>query len=337
MLSVFTDAQAMERAFLLAKQGCGLTAPNPIVGAVILGPLHEFISEGFHSGDDHAEVVAIKAATLIPPGSTIYVSLEPCAHFGKTPPCVEAIITAGISRVVFSVKDPNPVAAGGLSKLLAAGIEVTAEYKSEQGEFVNRDWLIKVRNGRPRIVWKTAITLDGKSAAADGTSKWITSNESRERVARLREESDAILIGTGTALADNPQLIPANSKRKVNPVRIVMGDKEIPAHFHLHDDSAETLFIGGHSFDPLIEISRERGWNRILIESGSNVGSALLSANLVDEIHAFIAPTILGTGNSFVSDLGIDTLDERIDFEIASLNSSGTDIEVILINKRASR
>ena len=337
MLSVFSDAQAMERAFALARQGFGLTAPNPIVGAVILGPLHEFISEGFHTGGDHAEVVAIKAATHIPPGSTIFVSLEPCAHFGKTPPCVDAIIEAGISRVVFSVKDPNPVAAGGLAKLLAAGIEVTAEYLSDQGKFINRDWLTKIRLGRPRFVWKTAITLDGKIAATDGTSKWITSEESRNKVGHLRDQSDAILVGTGTALADNPHLVPQNSRRKMNPVRVVLGNRDIPTDFYLHDERAETIFLKGHAFDPLTAIAKERGWNRILVESGSALASALVVANLVDEIHAFIAPTLLGTGKSFIGDLGISTLAERMDFEISSLTSSGTDIEVIMQNKKVSQ
>ena len=337
MLSVFTDAQAMDRAFSLASQGLGLTAPNPIVGAVLLGPLHEYISEGFHSGGDHAEVVAIKSAAHIPPGSTIFVSLEPCAHFGKTPPCVEAIIAAGISRVVFSVKDPNPVAAGGLAKLLTAGIEVTAEYLKEQGEFVNRDWLTKIHLDRPRIIWKIAITLDGKSAAADGTSKWITSDESRRRVARIREESDAILVGTGTALADNPHLVPANSERQIKPVRLVLGESEVPTNFHLHDSSAETIFIKDRSFLPLFQIAKERGWNRILVESGPILGSALLSADLVDEIRAFIAPTLLGTGKSFIGDLNINTLEDRMDFDITSLNPSGSDIEVIMSKKKAGR
>jgi diaminohydroxyphosphoribosylaminopyrimidine deaminase/5-amino-6-(5-phosphoribosylamino)uracil reductase len=337
VLSVFSDAQAMERAFALARQGLGLTAPNPIVGAVILGPLHELISEGFHTGGNHAEVVAIKASTHIPPGSTIFVSLEPCAHFGKTPPCVDAIIEAGISRVVFSVKDPNPIAAGGLAKLLAAGVEVTAEYLSDQGKFINRDWLTKIRLGRPRFVWKTAITLDGKIAATDGTSKWITSEESRNKVGHLRDQSDAILVGTGTALADNPHLVPADSQRKMNPVRVVLGNRDIPTDFHLHDERAETIFLKGQAFDSLIVIAKERGWNRILVESGSALASALVIANLVDEIHAFIAPTLLGTGKSFIGDLGISTLAERMDFEISSLTSSGTDIEVIMQNKKVSQ
>ena len=217
--------QLMKRAIELSLQGASFTFPNPIVGAVIADSSGQIISAGFHKGAEHAEVLAIKNAKSIPADATLFVTLEPCNHFGKTPPCTDAIIESGIKNVVFATSDPNPVAAGGAQKLIAAGINVSFGLLAESAAVAKRAWLTKIEKGRARFIWKIASTLDGKVAASDGSSKWITSNQSRKDVAQLRAASDAILTSSKTVNTDNPTL---DSKGVgLNPHRIVMGQSKI--------------------------------------------------------------------------------------------------------------
>ena len=241
MNQVLSADAAMARAIECARAGLGKTFPNPIVGAVITSSTGEFISEGFHQGADHAEVVAINAAKSIPAGAIIYVTLEPCNHQGKTPPCTQAIIDAGIKKVVYAVTDPNPIAAGGGEHLRASGIEVEHGLSESEAAFDNRAWLTKTAKGRPRITWKIASTMDGKVAAADATSKWITSELARADVAVLRSQSDAIVTSTATVKADNPLL---TSKVAVKtPVRIVMCNSESASNAQILNSDAETVLI----------------------------------------------------------------------------------------------
>jgi diaminohydroxyphosphoribosylaminopyrimidine deaminase/5-amino-6-(5-phosphoribosylamino)uracil reductase len=220
---------AMQRAIALAEKGLGKTAPNPIVGAVIIDAAGNVVGEGFHdrvNSPDHAEVVAIKAAGDKAKGATIVVSLEPCNHTGSTGACVQAIIDAGITTVVFAVADPNEKAAGGADALRAAGVTVIAGVLKDEAAFSNRAWLMKIKKNRPFFTWKVAATLDGKVAAADGTSKWITNEISRADVQVLRRQADAILVGTNTVIADNPHLIPRGEFAGYagNPIRVVCGE-----------------------------------------------------------------------------------------------------------------
>ena len=316
----------MRHALTLALRGEGRTGSNPIVGAVIIDSEGQLISEGFHAGGDHAEVVAIKAAQKIPAGSTIVVTLEPCNHTGKTGPCVDAIIEAGISRVVYAVTDPNPIAAGGSDRLRAAGIEVISGVLETAARFFNRAWLSVIGKKRPLFIWKIAATLDGKTSATDGTSKWITSEASREFVSLLRRNSDAILVGTGTILADNPALIPHDDADIKNPLRVVMGTRDIPTVSQVLDDRANLLFVKSRDFQVLITDLLERGIKQVFVESGSELGTAMLKAGLIDEIMLFQAPTLLGTGKSFIGDLGIQTLSERIDLSILAHRQIGSDL-----------
>lgn len=316
----------MRLAIMASQRGLGKTAPNPIVGAVILNADGNLISEGFHDGGDHAEVNAIKNAGTIAPGATIFITLEPCNHYGKTPPCTDAIIANKFAKVVYAIDDPNPVAQGGAAKLRAAGIEVISGLLKDEAAFVNRDWLTKIAHGRPRIIWKIGTTLDGRTSAIDGTSKWITSEKSRAKVKELRNESDAIVIGTGTALSDNPGLV-----SELKATRVVLGDRAIPHNYQLNSTEAETIFIKGHDPESLITLAKERGWNRILLESGPQLGAAFVKAGLVDELHIFMAPTLFGAGKNFIGDLGVTTITERFDWEIASINQSGSDLELIVI------
>ncbi|MGW5684618.1 bifunctional diaminohydroxyphosphoribosylaminopyrimidine deaminase/5-amino-6-(5-phosphoribosylamino)uracil reductase RibD [Nonomuraea sp. NPDC003754] len=203
-----TDALHMARAVRLAALGRGTTSPNPVVGCVIVDASGAHAGEGFHAyaGGPHAEAVALSEAGERARGGTAYVTLEPCAHIGRTGPCSEALLKAGVARVVIAVPDPNPTAAGGAAQLRAHGLQVEIGLLAEEAERGNAEWLTFIRRGRPHVTWKFAATLDGRSAAEDGTSQWITSPEARADVHRLRAESDAIVAGIGTVLADDPRL-----------------------------------------------------------------------------------------------------------------------------------
>ena len=322
----------LKRANELACLGLGKTGSNPIVGAVVVSPAGVIIGEGFHKSGPHAEVVALEQAGQSAKGATLFVTLEPCNHQGKTGPCTEAIIKAGITKVVYAVRDPNPLASGGAKALETAGIEVV--FNSEVAEIAqsNRAWLHKIKSNRPYFIWKIATTLDGRTAAIDGSSKWITGPESRAEVSQLRSESSAILIGTSTAFADNPNLIPRDleTTRQSNPVRIVMGLREIPSDFNLNNDAAETIFLRSHDFSELLKLCVERDFSQVFVESGSELGTALLKAGLIDELVIFQAASLLGSGLSFIGDLGATNIKEKMDFLIRDVAQFGNDLKITL-------
>ena len=309
-----------------------MTGSNPIVGAVVLSPAGEIIGEGFHKSGPHAEVIALEQAADLANGATLYVTLEPCNHQGKTGPCTEAIIKAGIAKVVYAVREPNPLASGGAKALEAAKIEVVFIGEVSEIDYSNRAWLYKIKNGRPYFIWKIATTLDGRTAAIDGSSKWITGPDSRAEVSKLRSESSAILVGTATALADNPNLIPRDieTTKETNPVRIVMGLREIPSEFNLHDDAAETVFLKSHDFSELLKLCADRDFNQVFVESGSELGTALLKAGLIDELVIFQAASLLGSGLSFVGDLGATNIKEKMEFVIRDVAQFGNDLKITL-------
>ena len=308
--------QLMQYAIDLAKKGQSLTYPNPIVGAVIADAEGKIIGEGFHQGAEHAEVIAIKNAKSIPADATLYVTLEPCNHFGKTPPCADAIISAGIKNIVFATTDPNPIAAGGANKLKDAGIKVTGGLLANEASFANRAWLTKVEMGRARFIWKIASTIDGKVAAADGSSKWITSESARADVAKLRASSDAILTSSKTVISDNPTLDSKGLGK--NPYRVVMGKSEIQNSANIFNDLAPTKVINSREISDLLDFVTSEGFNQVLVESGPTFGSALLSAGVIDEVVVYLAPSILGSGLSSISDLGIKSIDQKIDLQLIS-------------------
>jgi diaminohydroxyphosphoribosylaminopyrimidine deaminase/5-amino-6-(5-phosphoribosylamino)uracil reductase len=295
---------AMQRAIALAEKGLGKTAPNPIVGAVIIDAAGNVVGEGFHdrvNSPDHAEVVAIKAAGNKAVDATIVVSLEPCNHTGSTGPCVQAIIDAGIRTVVFAVTDPNESAAGGAAALRAAGITVIEGVLKDEAAFSNRAWLMKIRKGRPFFTWKVAATLDGKVAAADGTSKWISNETSRGDVQILRRQADAILVGTNTVITDDPHLIPRGTFTGfgANPIRVICGEQELPKESKVFDDAAQTVVVKSKDLDVLVEKLNELGVNHVFVEAGPTLGSAMLDGCLLDELIMYQAPTLLGTGKHF--------------------------------------
>jgi len=326
LLFAYLDA-AYAHLAELSRQGLGVSTPNPNVSAAIYSADGQIVAEGFHNrkiSPDHAEVVALKKAGDSARGATIVVSLEPCAHTGSTPPCAQAIIDAEIARVIYAVKDPNPIAAGGAEVLKSAGIKVDF-IPSAELEFVQRGWLQKINTGNPLLILKVAATLDGRTAAADGTSQWITNEISRKDVQLLRAQSDAILIGTNTALVDNPHLIPRGYDQR--PVRVICGVQDIPTTHKIFDDEARTVHIKSKSLPELMEFFRKENFNQVLVEAGPTLGSAMVAAGLIDEIILYQAPKLLGAGKNFLNDIGIRTLAKHVSLELLSVEQLNGDIK----------
>ena len=317
-------------AIELAEQGLGRTFPNPIVGAVIVNRDGVVIGEGFHEGKEHAEILAIKDAQSkgqVLQGAILYCSLEPCNHYGKTPPCSAAIIDAGITEVYFALSDPNPIAAGGAPALRIAGIKVEGDLLVADVSYSNRAWLTKVTLGRPHITAKIAQTLDGRVAAKDGESKWITNEHSRAHAKGLREQFDAICIGTGTAIADNPTLRGA----KRNPSRFVIGERDLPVLALDQDEGFEQLKT--HDFAQILKVFEERGFNSVLIEGGPTLISAALKSGLVDEIHLYQSGSIMGSGTSSIDIPEYTSFSQQLHYEITALSIIEGDIFAIYFKK----
>lgn len=326
------EIAAMRRALVLAERGRGTTSPNPIVGCVVLDAAGRIVGEGFHTraGGPHAEIVALHAAGRAARGGTLVVTLEPCRHVGRTGPCVGAILDAGIRRVVYAVPDPT-AAGGGGAELAAAGLDVVGGVLEAEAVAANRAWLHRVRTGRPFVIWKFAATLDGRVAAADGTSRWITGEEARSDVHRLRAEVDAIIVGTGTALTDDPALtVRIASDRDHQPLRVVVGRRPLPPEAKLCDDSGPTLRIPDH--DPRHVLARLADHDVVcaLLEGGPTVAAAFLRAGLVDRIVAYFAPLLLGAGPSVVADLGFATLTDARRWQVTDVRRLGADVRITL-------
>src|SRR4051794_28218865 len=241
---------AMRRALQIAQTPGVPLGPNPRVGCVLIDPAGVELAEGFHrgAGQPHAEIEALRAYGAPVTGLTAVVTLEPCNHTGRTGPCVDALVAAGVRRVVFAQADPNPVAAGGAAALRGGGIDVAGGLLEDEARAVNRAWTFAVDHQRPFVTWKFAASLDGRSAAADGTSRWISNEAARRDTHTLRGQCDVVLAGTGTVLVDDPQLnvrdeVGEPLPREWQPLRAVMGLRDLPAGSRVHDDSAETVHL----------------------------------------------------------------------------------------------
>lgn len=315
---------AMARAVSAAAAVPGALGPNPRVGCIILDASGELAAEGSHhgAGTAHAEVNALAAAGDRARGGTAVVTLEPCNHFGHTPPCSEALLRAGVVRVVFGAADPTAEAAGGAQRLRAAGVEVVDLDDRDCHELV-LPWATADARGRPWVTLKVAATLDGYVAAADGTSKWITSEESRRAGHELRAKVDAIAVGTGTAIADRPSLtvrLPGVDVERP-PQRIVIGDRPVDGDFWR---------ISGHDPRAALQQMYDRGIRHVLLEGGPTIGSAFLRAGAVDEILWMQAPLLLGSGTPAIGDLGVETLGRAQHWLPQSLDRFGPDWAVLL-------
>ncbi len=319
------EVRAMRRALELAATPGVPLGPNPRVGCVLLARDGRVVAEGYHrgAGTPHAEVEALAAAGSAARGTTALVTLEPCNHTGRTGPCAEALIEAGVARVVFAQSDPNPTAQGGAARLRAAGLTVESGLLAEESRVLNRIWSRAMELGRPFVTWKFAATLDGRSAAGDGTSRWISSPEARRDTHRLRADADAILVGTGTVIDDDPALTVRDAQDRPLPrqlLRVVMGERDIPAGRRVLDDSAETLHLRTHDPREVLAALWARDARHLFLEGGPTVAAAFLRAGLVDEVVCYLAPMLLGSGRAAVADLGIDTIADARHLEVTDIS-----------------
>ncbi|KUL29836.1 bifunctional diaminohydroxyphosphoribosylaminopyrimidine deaminase/5-amino-6-(5-phosphoribosylamino)uracil reductase RibD [Actinoplanes awajinensis] len=338
-----TEDEAMRRAIALAARGLGTTSPNPVVGCLLLSPEGEVVGEGFHAyaGGPHAEIVALAQAGERARGGTCVVTLEPCNHTGRTGPCSDALIQAGLRRVVIAVDDPNPVASGGAATMRAAGLQVATGMRRPDAELGNIAWLTAVRRGRPYVTWKFAATLDGRSAAADGTSQWVSSAESRADVHVLRSTVDAIVAGVGTVLADDPQLtvrdLRDGSLAIKQPLRVVVDSHgRTPTTARVRDAAASTWIVttaeAGPGPDGRVDLTAvltglfERGIRNVLLEGGPTLAGAFLAAGLVDRVIGYVAPKLLGAGRAALVDAGIGTIAEALELDFTDIAQIGADL-----------
>ena len=342
MAFTVAEERAMLRAIELSRTPGVPLGPNPRVGCVLLTADGEEIAEGFHrgAGSPHAEAAALAEAGDRARGATAVVTLEPCNHTGRTGPCVEALVAAGVARVVFAQADTNPVATGGAATLAAAGVDVEQGLHEEEARATNAVWTFAVDHQRPFVTWKFATTLDGRSAAADGTSRWVSSIEARRDTHRLRGLADTMLVGSNTVAVDDPELTVRDELDQPlprQPLRVVMGERDLPPTKRIFNDRAETLHL--RTRDPhhaLAELyARDR--QHVFLEGGPTLASAFVRAGLVDEVVAYVAPALLGAGSHAVADLGIGSIDEIRRFELLEATRIGDDVRLTLRPRRKNR
>jgi len=355
----------MRRALSLAALGEGRTSPNPLVGAVVLDAAGQLVGEGFHAraGEPHAEVGALAQAGARARGGTLVVTLEPCCHHGRTPPCTEAVIGAGIARVVVAMADPDPrVAGGGIARLRAAGLEVIEAVAEAEARRLNRAFVHRVRTGRPLGILKWAMSLDGRTALPNGQSQWISGPEARAWVHGLRARCDAVIVGGGTLRADDP-LLTSRSRRDPEPLRVVLSRSlDLPDEAQLWDQAVATtlvahgpmsgpdqqerearaaatcalldrlgvdrLELGSCEPAPLLEALAARGCNRVLWECGPDLAAAALSQGCVQELAAVIAPKLLGglAARTPLGNLGLEGMDQVQPWRAHERRDLGSDL-----------
>ena len=285
----------MQRALALARRGEGLTRPNPPVGAVLVQN-GKIITEGYHkkAGGPHAEVNCLKSATGNLKSATLYVTLEPCSTFGRTPPCTDLILARGIRRIVIGTKDPNPVHTGrGIRILRRAGVEVITGVCRSEAEALIAPFAKRILTGMPYVTLKLAATIDGRIADASGKSKWITGPQARAKVQELRRSADAVMVGAGTVRADNPSLLPRPDKGRT-PYRVIVGSNIPEKSKVLTDEAAERTLVMTGSLKKIFRELGKRGVIHVLCEGGGELAGSLVRAGLVDEFALFIAPSLLG-------------------------------------------
>ncbi|MFA0081179.1 bifunctional diaminohydroxyphosphoribosylaminopyrimidine deaminase/5-amino-6-(5-phosphoribosylamino)uracil reductase RibD [Vibrio breoganii] len=355
--SVF-DHQMMAKAIKLAEKGRFTTHPNPNVGCVITQG-EAIVGHGYHirAGGPHAEVHALRMAGEKALGATAYVTLEPCSHYGRTPPCAEGLIKAGVSRVICAMQDPNPQVSGnGIAMLQEAGIEVQVGLLESEAERINRPFLKKMRTGLPWVQLKMAASLDGKTALSNGQSQWITSSQARADVQRYRAQSGAILSSSKTVIEDNASLNVRFSELSDEiqslysegevrqPLRVILDRQqnmtpELTPELRLFHTDGEVLVVSEQKNSQqkhidlpelLAKLAREHNINHIWVEAGATLAASFIEQQLVDELVVYLAPKIMGTdGRGLVNLLGLTSMDQAIDLNIEQLTQVGPDIKLV--------
>jgi diaminohydroxyphosphoribosylaminopyrimidine deaminase/5-amino-6-(5-phosphoribosylamino)uracil reductase len=351
------DSQRMAQALRLAERGLYTTSPNPRVGCV-LARENKVVGEGWHerAGEPHAEVHALRAAGKLARGSTAYVTLEPCSHHGRTPPCADALIAAGVARVVVAMQDPNPLVAGqGLKKLRAAGIEVECGLMETAASELNTGFVSRMTRGTPWVRSKIAASLDGRTALANGTSKWITGEAARRDVQHWRARSCAVLTGIGTVLADDPKLNVRELMTGRQPLRVVLDSQlrispeasilsggtlvytvssDVTGLAVLRAKGAEVVTLAGA--DGKVDLAAvmrdlgQRGINEVLVEAGRTLNGAMLKAGLVDELVLYLAPQLLGDAARGLAGLGeLTQLQQRVALQWNDVRQVGNDLRIV--------
>ena len=332
MTATAAEHAAMLRALEIARRGPrGL---NPQVGAVILSPDGQVLSEGWHrgAGTPHAEVDALSRLTSEQlAGATAVVTLEPCNHTGRTGPCAQALIDAGVARVIYALDDPGVASSGGAERMRAAGLDVVAGEQSDAARALIADWLAVQRLGRPSVTVKWAQSLDGRAAAADGSSQWITGPAARADVHRRRALADAIVVGTGTVLADDPALTARDGDTLLphQPIPVVIGTRETPADAAVHRHPQTPLFYAQHDLAAILADLRDRGVQRVFVEGGPTLASAFLAAGLADEVLAYLAPVLIGGPRLALTDIGVTSIAEARRLVVDDWLPLGTDLLVV--------
>lgn len=357
-----SDNLYISKSIQLARKGLYTTQPNPRVGCVIVLN-NQIVGEGYHqqAGGPHAEIFALQQAGEKAKGATAYVSLEPCSHQGKTPPCADALITAGIARVVCAMQDPNPLVAGkGLEKLQQAGIETLSGILQAEAEKLNAGFIKRMQTGLPFVRVKLAMSVDGRTAMASGESKWITGEDARADVQKLRTRSSVILTGSGTVLADDPSMnvrITANelgiaeNVKVQQPLRAIIDSQlQVPLSRKIFKQSGETLVLSTQQAEHVITLAEknnkvdltaalkylasEHQANEVHVEAGSELCGALLAQQLVDEIVVYIAPHIMGDSAKGLFHLPeLQKMQQRVDLEIKDIRAIGKDWRLTAVPK----
>jgi diaminohydroxyphosphoribosylaminopyrimidine deaminase/5-amino-6-(5-phosphoribosylamino)uracil reductase len=353
-----TDEQYMKLALALAESARGQTSPNPLVGAVVVKD-GQIVGMGAHlkAGEPHAEVHAIRMAGEKAKGATAYVTLEPCSHYGKTPPCADLLIEAGVARVVIATEDPFPKVSGrGIRKLQQVGIEVEVGICKQEALDLNRIFFHFVRTKRPYVTIKSATTLDGKTATVQGNSKWITSEQAREDVHRYRHEHDAILVGVGTVLADNPSLTTRLAAGGLNPVRVILDrrlrtpldrnvitDGKAPTWIFteeradkakkkaLEEKGVQVFSLPNVSVEAVLETLREKNILSVFVEGGATVNGSFVKAGTVDQVITYLAPKIFGgaAAPTAIGGDGVFAVADALPFEVQEVIQIGSDVKIV--------
>lgn len=352
------DLAYMARAIQLAKLGNFTAHPNPRVGCVIVKD-DAILAEGWHeqTGGPHAEAMALAAAGEQAAGSTVYVTLEPCSHTGRTPPCADALVSAGVSRVVVAMQDPNPQVAGsGLERLRAAGIDVSVGVLETEARKLNLGFIRRMDQGLPYVRLKIAVSLDGRTAMANGESKWITGEAARADVQKLRARSSAIVTGAGTILSDDPSLTVRTEKVTRQPLRVIVDSHlSTPAESKMFIEDGEVLVVtvsedeeaskilvdagaevvqlssAAHGVDlrELMQYLGERECNEVLIEAGATLAGSALASGIVDELVIYMAPHLMGSGAKGMFNIpDLQSMQDRVDLDIQDVRMVGKDLRI---------